>query len=364
MRIAKYVDGWVDKKTGIPYVRFRRGKNRIMARGLQIGTPEFWTAYHAWLRGEQIEQAVAAVTARTGAGTINNAVGLYLGSTAFAQRVPSEATRQRQTSTLKKFCTLVGDKPLALLDRKYIDKLLQDMPTVGVARTLLITLRPFLEWAVTEQMIEADPTAGIKIKLPKSDGHDTWTDEQIAQFGARWPIGTKERLALVLLVHTGQRRSDIIRMGRKHASNGVLAIKQSKRTRAGQMTVEIPMHPELVAAIDACPTPQVVSMHGGDAYLLTATGRPFKERAFNDWFREACNAAGLPESCVPHGLRKACCRRLADLGLSPQRIGAISGHLTLKEIERYTKAYDRRQAAKEAMAALVASHQRKAPVAA
>jgi hypothetical protein len=47
------------------------------------------------------------------------------------------------------------------------------------------------------------------------------------------------------------------------------------------------------------------------------------------------------------------------LGVPPQRIAAISGHLTLKEIERYTKAFDRRHAAKEAMAALVASYSSK-----
>lgn len=84
------------------------------------------------------------------------------------------------------------------------------------------------------------------------------------------------------------------------------------------------------------------------------------ERDFNTFFRAACGAAGLKDRCVPHGLRKACCRRLADLGKSPQEIAAISGHLTLKEIERYTKAFDRRQAAKRAMAALVAAHPQKA----
>jgi integrase len=200
-----------------------------------------------------------------------------------------------------------------------------------------------LQWAMTAQMIEADPTAGIKIKLPKTEGHDTWTDEQIAQFEARHPIGSRQRLALALLVHTGQRRGDVLRMGRQHVRDGFLSLKQQKTG----VEVDIPVHPELAAAIAACPSEHLT-------FLTTERGAPVNERHFNRWFRAAVKAAGLPKGCVPHGLRKACCRRLADLGVPPHRIAAISGHVTLKEIERYTKAYDRRQAAKEAMAVLVA----------
>src|SRR5262252_8831153 len=176
MRIRmKYVRHWVDKKTGRPYARLRRpGYPEISLPGL-IGSPEFLAGYHAAMRGEAPTLAIAEMTARSGPGTISNAVTLYLDSNAFLSRAPSEATRKRQASTLQKFCGLVGDKPLALLNRKYIDRLLANMPTTGVARTCLITIRPFCEWAVTQQMLAADPTAGIKIKLPKTEGHDTWT---------------------------------------------------------------------------------------------------------------------------------------------------------------------------------------------
>jgi integrase len=300
-------------------------------------------AYHACLRGEQPAQ-VAGMAARNGRGTINAAVTQYFESNAFMQF--GESTRALRRSVLKKFCKLVGDKPLALPDRKYLERLLQNMSTPVVARTCLLAIRPLLQWSMTAQLIAADPTAGIKIKLPQTDGFITWNEEQIAQFEARWPIGAKERLALALLVHTGQRRADVIRMGRQHVHDGVLKIKQSKRTRAGQMTVEIPMHPELKAAINARLSEHLM-------LLVTATGRPFDERNFNAFFREACNDAGLPTSCVPHGLRKACCRRLAEQGCTPAQIAAISGHLTLKEITRYTAAYDRKRAAQDAGAKLI-----------
>src|SRR5262249_55937791 len=44
--------------------------------------------------------------------------------------------------------------------------------------------------------------------------------------------------------------------------------------------------------------------------------------------------AGLPPECSFHGLRKAALTRLADAGKTVHQIAAVSGHKTLKEIER------------------------------
>ena len=342
MRIRlRFVRTWIDKKTGRTYAFFRRrGYPSVRLPG-SIGSAEFLAAYHACLRGKQPVPAIAALTGRTGPGTINAAVAQYLDSNAFMQL--GEGTRALRRSILKKFCELVGDKPLVLLDRKYIERLLQNIPSPIVRRSCLLTVRPLLQWAMTAQMIEADPTAGIKIKLPKTEGHDTWTDEQIAQFEVRHTIGSKQRLAFALLLHTGQRRGDVLHMGRQHIRDGILTIKQKKTG----VEVSMPVHPELAAAIAACPSEHLT-------FLTTARGSPVNERQFNRWFRAAVKAAGLPARCVPHGLRKACARRLAEQGCTSRQIAAITGHLTLKEIERYTVAYDRKRAAKDAMAKLVA----------
>jgi hypothetical protein len=48
-------------------------------------------------------------------------------------------------------------------------------------------------------------------------------------------------------------------------------------------------------------------------------------------------AAGLPERCVTHGLRKATCRRLVEVGSPPLEIMAITGHRSLAEVLRYTR---------------------------
>jgi integrase len=86
------------------------------------------------------------------------------------------------------------------------------------------------------------------------------------------------------------------------------------------------------------------------AFLVTGAGKPFTAAAFGAWFRKCCHEAGLPKNCAFHGLRKAACRRLAEAGCSANEIAAISGHASLREVERYTKAADQERMARNALA--------------
>jgi hypothetical protein len=54
--------------------------------------------------------------------------------------------------------------------------------------------------------------------------------------------------------------------------------------------------------------------------------------------------------CSSHGLRKAAARRLAESDRSAHQIMAITGHTTLKEVSRYTKAANQRKLAGQAFA--------------
>jgi site-specific recombinase XerD len=68
--------------------------------------------------------------------------------------------------------------------------------------------------------------------------------------------------------------------------------------------------------------------------------------------RKAVKKAGLSSECLPHGLRKAQMRRLAEGGASAKQIASISGHKTLREIERYTDAADQKRLSRGAIAKL------------
>lgn len=172
-------------------------------------------------------------------------------------------------------------------------------------------------------------------------GFTDWPDEAIAAFEKRWPSGTRERLALCLLLYTGQRRGDMVRMGRQHRSGDNIRVTQNKTG----VSLVIPMHARLVAEIDASAAKDQLT------FLCTAFGRPFSAAGFGNWFRDVVDA--VPDlkgsGLTAHGLRKAAARRLAEAGCSALQIAAITGHKTLKEVSRYTAAADQGRMARDAM---------------
>ena len=76
------------------------------------------------------------------------------------------------------------------------------------------------------------------------------------------------------------------------------------------------------------------------------------KRSISALVARAAAAAGLPRDCKTHGLRKAALTRLADLGSSTHEIAAVSGHRSLREVERYTANANQSRLARSAMARL------------
>jgi integrase len=203
-----------------------------------------------------------------------------------------------------------------------------------------------MAFAVENGALRENPTAGVKNVSGKTDGYATWGEEHIAMFRAHYPIGSRGRLALELLLCTAQRRSDIVKMGRQHlrkTKDGALIDVRQQKTGT---SLAIPVHPDLEQALDAMPADNLT-------FLTTHQGKGFTSPGFTNWFRDACNAAGLPKGFSAHGLRKAACRRLAEAGCSANVIASISGHKSLDEIELYTRAADQVRMAREGMAALI-----------
>ena len=179
--------------------------------------------------------------------------------------------------------------------------------------------------------------------MPKSGGHHTWTEDEIAAFEVHHTIGSKARLALALGLYTAQRRGDVCRIGRQHIRDGVLTVRPEKTKNTTAITLAIPVHAELQKIIAATPV-------GHLTLLTTRTGRSYSASVFSEQFRAWCDAAGLPQRCVFHGLRKAAARRLAEAGCTAHEIAALTGHASLREIERYTRAADQARMARSAMA--------------
>ena len=194
----------------------------------------------------------------------------------------------------------------------------------------LKAIRALMKYAVEVGLRGDNPAIGVKLPNLKTDGYHGWTEGEIEQFLERHGPGTKARLALALLLHTGQRRGDVIRMGRQHIRDGVMHVRQQKTG----IELAIPIHPTLATIIADTPPDHLT-------LLTTKAGKPFTAAGFGNWFRDRCNEADLRQ-CSAHGLRKAAARRLAEAGCTMHEIAAITGHASLSEVQRYTKAVIRR----------------------
>jgi integrase len=272
---------------------------------------------------------------RSKAGSVSAAVASYYGSPAFKALAPSSQGVRR--SVLEAFRRDQGDKLIAAMPKKFVAAMLDGMRP-SAARNWLKAIRALVRHCIDVDLLKEDTTLGIRLRASKGEFH-TWSEEEIAAFEATFAIGTRERLALALGLYSGQRRGDVIRMGRQHIRDGVLQVRQEKTGAA----LAIPVHPELARVLSAVPSTQMT-------FIQTLRGKPFTGHAFSDWFGKACDRAGLDARCTFHGLRKAACRRLAEAGCSANEIAAISGHTTLKEVARYTRAVDQAKMARNAMA--------------
>jgi integrase len=348
-KLPKYVQGFVDH-TGTPrhYIR-RKGYPRTALPGTPW-SPTFMAAYEEALAQQDVTPAeVAGVKP----GTLRALAVSYFASPAFSTL--SDASKISYRGALERFCktkdangNLYGDKPLAGLDRAIIVKILAaraDRPRV--ANRLRVMLAIIMRHAVEQGLRKDNPVREIKPFRIKSKGHHSWTEAEIAQFEARWPIGLRERLAIALLLYTGQRgRSDVTRMGRQHLvdtndpdvpSGKLIRITQQK---TGADLV-IPVHVNLLRVIEQTPADHLT-------LLTTRYGKPFASSSFGNWFRDACRAAGL-RHCNAHGLRKANARRIADAGGSEHEIASVTGHTSLSEVRRYTRGANQKTLAIAAM---------------
>jgi integrase len=315
----------------------RRGCKRFRLPGVP-GSAEFMAAYAQAIANAEPIQIGAS---RVKAGSIAVVVGTYLASAEFAGL--ADETRRTRRNIMERLREAHGDKPAALIEHKHVQAMVDaKAATPSAARNLLAVIRIIMQAAIKAGIRADDPTLGVKHAKIKKKGHRTWEEDDIARYEAHHPIGSRARLALNLLLYTGQRRGDVVKMGRQHIRNGKLAVRQQKTDEP----LLIPLHPTLRAAIDATPAEHLT-------FLTTIHGKPFTAAGFTNWFRDMCNEAGLPNGLSAHGLRKAMCRRLAEAGCSEKLISAISGHKTLRMVQHYTHAADQERMAVAAINKLI-----------
>jgi integrase len=326
----------------------RVGRKRTALPGLPWST-EFMDAYQAALENTPKVEIGAS---RAKPGTLNAAIVAYYKSTAFTNGL-SPVTQKHRRQVLDRFRGEHGDGNTVPRGERQLRTLTRQQLSTIVAkhvphsqRHLLNALRGLMLFAVDTRLIDEDPSLGIKRAKPaKTGGYYTWTEEDVAKFEAKYAIGTRARLAFSLMLYLAVRRSDVVRIGPQHVRGGVFTIKPQKTSRTTGIEIHVPVLPELAHVIAATPS-------GHLTFLATQKGKTRSASGFGNKMREWCDEAGLPE-CSSHGLRKACCRRLAEAGCSVHQIAAITGHKDLREIQLYCEAADKKRLARQAIGRLM-----------
>ncbi|WP_419906881.1 tyrosine-type recombinase/integrase [Hoeflea sp.] len=326
-----YLKVYTDRH-GAERIYFRRRGYREIPLKTPLYSDAFWQSYEAAMT--RPKPAIGA--SRIKPGSMNDVIVAYYGSPDF--RTLKASTKTTYRGIIERFRKDHGEKSAARLQPRHIRRMMRDKSeTPSAANNFLRILHLLMRQAIEMELREDDPTRFVRKIRVKTGGFRSWQERDIDAYIRAHPQGTRAHLALMLLLYTGLRRSDVVRVGPQHIRDGVLTIRQTKTGSE----VGIPVHAKLKAAIADAPK-------DGMVFLKTAFGKPFTPAGFGNWFRDVTDQAGL-KGLTAHGLRKAIARRLAEAGCSPHEIMAITGHQNLKEVVLYTAAANRRQMAQAAM---------------
>jgi hypothetical protein len=130
----------------------------------------------------------------------------------------SLATRRNRENHFKHVIRTAGHFPYRKIDQAAIvagrDR---RATTPAQARNFLDATRGLFKWAKAAGHVAVDPTEGIDYpKRRKAAGFPVWTEEEVERYCVRWPVGTKERVWIDVLLFTGLRRGDAVKLGRQH----------------------------------------------------------------------------------------------------------------------------------------------------
>lgn len=220
-------------------------------------------------------------------------------------------------------------------------------------------MRQLFTWATSPEYPYAKKNSARDVGRLRSnnpDGIRAWSDTDEARYETRHSIGTKARLSFDLLLDTGVRRSDVVRLGPqmdrwfpetspdgKTLEVQKLIFTETKGSSRIVKTHELPILPPLRQRIDATLTVHLV-------YLVTEFGKPHSAKGFGNRFKKRCREAGL-EDLSAHGLRKLGAQRCTGAGASEHQLMALFGWANPQQAAVYTKKANR--AKLESQAALL-----------
>ncbi len=334
-----YVSSFLDRHGKRRY-RFRRKGYATYYFREPVGTKAFEREYAACLDAEPAPVGGGRLIA----GSVSDVIARYYSDNAFQDLRPATQTVYR--GVLERFRDAFGDTPMRAFDAERIARLMNAMRhKPHAAARLRKLLAQLFVIARRGKLVPHgfDPVRDTKPPKAETIGYHRWTEDELAQFEAKHPLGTKPRLAFAMLLYGGQRSADVRYMTHETIRSGRIQLNQSKTTNA----VDVPVVEPLAQALHAGPL-------GRKTLIETRDGEPFTPKGFYGMIKKACIAAGLPH-CSPHGLRKSAARRCREAGCTSEEGMAITGHKSVKEYLRYAGDADRADRADAAMSKVMAN---------
>lgn len=327
-----FVKSYQDRHGKVRHYLRRPGAQSVAIPG-DYGSKAFMEAY--WAAMENAPKREPGVALET-PGSFSALIALYYKTKSYTGL--ADITKATYRNVLERFRKEHGEKLVKGFKQRHAEALLDGLEANEV--TYRKVLRLILKLALARGWIDVHPMAEMRRPKKAKVGFKAWSLDDVRKYLTHWPPGSRERLALLLLLFTAQRRADVRKLGRQHRQGDVFRIAQQK---GGETTVlEIPIPDMLAAELDLVPATQMT-------YVQTQYGAPFSPGGFTTWFVEKAQAAGLPAGRTPHGLRKAAMYLTAEGEGTARELMALSGHKNLSEVTLYTEAADQKRLAVSAM---------------
>jgi integrase len=230
-------------------------------------------------------------------------------------------------------------------------KCLKRTKTIGKSQANNLTkwISGVLKFGILTRAVKVNYARDVVKHSTADGGYKMWTDEIWNQMAAMYPLGTKPRLVFDLAVYTAQRKGDLallgvhnMRLEEEKCPNGFLEIEQEKRHRNQEPVIAyVPILDELHESLAAARAAGIL----GSQFFIRQDDKDdhYSKESLGNLVRKWLRKADIPNGYSLHGLRKLCVCRLIERGCDPHDVMAVTGHQSLKEIDRYAKGYFRKQ---------------------
>lgn len=319
--LPKYV---CQRKGRLLYFR-RFGKlTRIHA---EFGTPEFWAEYALHLRGRP------PVPKRN----IRGLVQRYKDSPKWAGL--SANTKRSYTRHLDWLIDMAGEHDPASITRGTLYDMqegLKDRPTD--ANRKIGAISALLAYGVRIEWLKDNPAHGFE-KLPATGRkREPWPQDMIEAF--REESTRRTRLLFEMLLGTGQRIGDVLRMQWSHMDGDGIRVRQEKT----DAVVYVPLTDTLRAALSSAP-------RLGLFIVAQDNGRPLSYNLAWKDVMEVRDRIGARAWDI-HSLRHSAASEIASLpGMTSDHVRAITGHSSSAMVRLYAGPAMQKARAEEAQKA-------------